>query len=550
MARGNSLSPEQQWGTLGCTHTVLIVARTLTSAARLLEAVDLLRGDTRIRFLFTVFDTSQFSSGVERMLWDNGVDTIVPWREVPALSYDLALCASENIDTEMVTGPVLILPHGLGFNKYVPAADGASGMRIAGLPPSETLRRGRVHVVLSHSDQERQLVAAQPDIAGRTVVTGDPAYDRLLASQGLRDRYRAQFDCGGRRLVLVSSTWRPNSTIGQWRTLPRDLLAELGVDEIRLVLTLHPNIWSWYGTHQIETWLADDIDAGLVLLPAGNAWQAALIAADQVVVDHGSLSLYAAALGKPVLLAGTPDDIVPGTPIEQLWHDGDRINPDSGLRAQLDAAMASDPHRYDHIVESVFSHVGEATTRLRQAIYRELDLALPDPEPDTLRIADIPTITVPITGVRVHGRFESETTLRLDRFPARLPAHPSTSSLAGIRHLAATTTERSLRLLHLADVVASHTPVADIEQWAERTLARFPAAQVVVAPTERDAASFRVFSRSEGDGLVVSSTRSVDVLAIGSTAFHCLITDRWRSGTLTVHLGAVSLELVIALQSN
>jgi hypothetical protein len=216
----------------------------MTSTIRLLDVVELFRGDHRVRFRFTINDTSPFSGGVRDLLRSADVGTIVPWHAINRIPYDLALSASENIDFDQLRSHTVVLPHGLGFNKYVPTLDG-SAVRLAGLPPEEVLRAGRTTVVLSHPAQRTQLRAACPASEGATVVTGDVMFDRLLASTPLRRRYRAALRTGDRVLVMVASTWRTSSVVGHDRSLLSRLLGQLPIDRYQVCAALHPNIWAW-----------------------------------------------------------------------------------------------------------------------------------------------------------------------------------------------------------------------------------------------------------------------------------------------------------------
>lgn len=83
------------------------------------------------------------------------------------------------------------------------------------------------------------------------------------------------------------------------------MLAALPYDEFRVAAIVHPNVWSEHGSWQIRDLLAPALDAGLMLVLHIHAWRSALVAADVVVGDHGSVTLYGAALGKPVLLGPT-----------------------------------------------------------------------------------------------------------------------------------------------------------------------------------------------------------------------------------------------------
>ena len=73
-----------------------------------------------------------------------------------------------------------------------------------------------------------------------------------------------------------------------------------------MVAALHPNIWALHGRRQVLAWLADHMAAGLGVVPPQEGWRAALVGADVVIGDHGSVTRYGAALGVPVLMNGVP----------------------------------------------------------------------------------------------------------------------------------------------------------------------------------------------------------------------------------------------------
>jgi hypothetical protein len=82
---------------------------------------------------------------------------------------------------------------------------------------------------------------------------------------------------------------------------------------------LHPHVWHGHSPHQIRSWLADCVRAGLILIPPLEGWRAALIAADIVVGDHGAVTCYAAALDKPVALAAFDEhEVVVGTAVSTM----------------------------------------------------------------------------------------------------------------------------------------------------------------------------------------------------------------------------------------
>jgi hypothetical protein len=106
-------------------------------------------------------------------------------------------------------------------------------------------------LVLSHAEQLDRLADAVSEALPNAVVAGDPRFDRITASTGLRARYRATLGITEHeRLVVVSSTWSSRSLFGSWPDLFRQLLAELPVDRYRVAGVSHPHIW--YGHSRLQ----------------------------------------------------------------------------------------------------------------------------------------------------------------------------------------------------------------------------------------------------------------------------------------------------------
>src|SRR5690606_15918006 len=250
---------------------------------------------------------SAFSDGVRELLSSAGA-RVMPWEQLRSAAPDLIVTATENADLSGAdpATPVLVLPHGVGFHKHVPDSRGTDE-RLAGMVPESLLRTDHVRLAISHPEQEAQLADAQPYTRGRTVLIGDPCYDGLLNGAPLRDEYRRALGLGdpsvdSRRLVMLSSTWRASSVLGDDPALPARLLASLPTDEYAVALVTHPNVLSAHGELQLSIALDAAEAGGLLRIPVTEGWQAALLASDLVVGDHGSVTFYAAAHGKPVLL--------------------------------------------------------------------------------------------------------------------------------------------------------------------------------------------------------------------------------------------------------
>lgn len=265
-----------RWSTFRGEKTLVVAARTVTSTARVLECLPaLLRGDGRVAVVFAHDPTSAFSDGVLDLLHDEGC-RVIPWGDVAAAAPDLIVSASENIDVPEGDCPVLVLPHGIGFQKHVPDSR-APRSRLSGVVPDRLLESGRAWLALSHPDQEEQLLTTHPKVAGRTLLIGDPCFDEMLLSADRAGAYRAALGVPeGQRLVVLSSTWGPTSLLGQDPGLPARVLAALPYDGFRVAAIIHPNVWSGHGSWQIRTTLAAALDAGLILVPpftpGGRHW--------------------------------------------------------------------------------------------------------------------------------------------------------------------------------------------------------------------------------------------------------------------------------------
>lgn len=467
------------------THTILVVTRTLTSAYHVLDATRWFRDDLRIEFVFTVDESSAFGAGVRALLDDREVRR-VSWAAVfsGAVDYHLVLSASENIAFEALRAPAILLMHGAGFNKSIDRGAGRPA-RQAGLPTPGAVRSGKVTIALAHDDQERTLLATNPEIAGHTAVVGDPTVDRLLASRAHQDRYRAALRTGERTLVVLASTWGSQSLIGRDPTLPARLLATLPSDEYQLALVLHPNVWARHGTSQLSIWLSSALEAGLVLLPPDGGWQPALVAADQVVTDHGSLALFAAVLDRPLLITGRATETIAGTPAADLADAADVLDIRGDLRDQLDRTRARHrPGRFSAVTDRAFTGSGEAADNLCRLIYEKLDLQAPEDGPPLSRFPAPLRNERRVTAHLVRCAVDADT-VTLFRFPAEVrrrygPDEPDEGCLV------VDDAEPDLRLAERAAVLYRAVPgseESEMLRWAKSALSVHPGARLVVAAT-------------------------------------------------------------------
>ncbi|MET8154931.1 hypothetical protein ABZT47_01080 [Sphaerisporangium sp. NPDC005289] len=427
-----------RWVTRPNCKAVLAVVHTVTSAQRLLEAVRLIEPDLRVQMVYTTAP-DVFGDGAAEFL--DGLGALrVPWEQATRQRFDLALAASLGAIHEL-HAPLVVMPHGAGFTKLVrrpglraiggavsrgtagPAADGGSvvygtdgsaadggsrvygvdgsgiegwpraygldgsgidgGSVVYGLDPQRLMHDGVVvpaAIVLPHEADLGTLGRSCPQAVPAANVVGDPSFDRLKASLPHRDAYRRALAVGpGHTLVVVTSTWGTASLFGRRSELLSRLVAELPSCRFRVVGLLHPNVWSGHGSRQVRTWLADGLRQGLGLVPPDADWRGVVAAADVIIGDHGSATVYGTVAGVPVMLAEFFDAAVdPTSAAGRLATVAPRLSLDRPLREQLATAEEyTRDGRYDGVVARITSEPGHFDRNMRRLMYRLLGLRQP-----------------------------------------------------------------------------------------------------------------------------------------------------------------------------
>nr|WP_203719750.1 hypothetical protein [Streptomyces anulatus] len=561
----------------------MFVVHNVTSATRLLDVLPLFDDDLGVQLLATCTGSSAFRSGVADLLANTGLP-VLPWEQALATPVDLAISASFGGELGSIQGPLIVLSHGIGYTKRLAApsadADADAAVRprsepppVFGLAPDWLLADGvplADALVLSHPEQFDRLAAACPEALPSAVLAGDPCFDRMLAARPYRDRFRRALGVGrGQRLVLLNSTWSPRSLLGDGdgeraggaggddtlpALLPR-LASELPADEYRVAAVLHPNIWHGHGPGQIRAWLDRARRAGLALIDPLEDWRQALLAADVVIGDHGSVTYYAAALGTPVLLGAAPlDSLDPDAPIADFIRTAPGLDARAPLRGQVDALIESyvpqpGPMRFTSSVP------GEAAVRLRRAFYGLmatpeppgpallLPLPLPDPEP-TLRTAPLYVLTRVLAGPEVVVTRYAD--------PDREPAG------AGDTHLAVHEDTRDPGQLGLADVVFRYGAPGDPRfgppgRWAAEVLDRHPhcaLAAYVTGPSScvvrpRDGALLRLASGAEADADPAVYASAVHAWLAAGRTLAALVEDG-----LTVRTGPTGHHVMVTAEAD
>ncbi|MGW0842500.1 hypothetical protein ACWD26_20510 [Streptomyces sp. NPDC002787] len=379
----------ERWATFRIRKRVLAVVHTVTSARRLLDAVRLLEGDPRVQVLFTVAG-DVFNHGVDEFL-ENTRALVVPWGQAVHTRFDLALAASYGGLHELNV-PVIVLPHGASYNKRVsPPGDRRGRLpavrEVYGLGRQWLIRDGVVvpaAIVLAHEDDRTRLGQECPEALPVAEVVGDPCYDRVAASLPTRDLYRrALGTVPWQELVLVCSTWGPDSLLGRHWDLLEQLAAQLPREDFRIVVMLHSNVWNAHSEWHIRSAFAGLSRSGVGLVSQHSEWCGAVVAADYLVGDHGSVSLYGTMTGARLLTSSAPDtDLDPSSPMAELHSLAPRIDTGRSLLRQLRQSSADHrPDRYARVAARISSEPGRFGRRMRALIYRKLRLRAPGARP-------------------------------------------------------------------------------------------------------------------------------------------------------------------------
>ncbi|WP_433259611.1 hypothetical protein ACQPYK_48605 (plasmid) [Streptosporangium sp. CA-135522] len=571
-----------RWTTFSDCRTVLVVVHTVTALTRLLDILPVLSTDRRIQTVFTSPGTSTFHSGVDEFLRDMEAPTI-PWAQATHTPFDLALTASLGGELHKISAPLIIIPHGVGYTKYskyrstevqkyrstevqkyrstevqkyrsteVQKYRSTEVQKyVFGLGRDQLMHNGRVipaALVLSHDEQREQLQRNCPEALPVAVVAGDPCYDRIVVSAGRRAEYRRALGVGvDMRLVLMTSTWGQESLLGRYPDLASRLLAELPLDEYRVVAVLHPNIWHGHGPWQVRTWLAEAQRAGLALVPPREGWRAALVASDIVIGDHGSVTFYGAALGRPIVLgAFGEEDLDPSCPTAELGRTAPRLDLRRSIREEIDDTLAGHaPGRYTALTSRALAVPGESQTRLLELMYRLMNMATPEdpptaisvppPEPETQKVTAVLTVTAVEAG---------ETTVRLTRYPASLPAVRAAAHSPA--HLVVDIDDADLRMRESASVLIRQGAAGtEAETWTGAALDGYPAAHLAAAVQ----APGRYVIRTRGGQVLrlsCTSDPTTDLALIASAVYGWQSVHRPLSALaegLWIHAGATRLRV-------
>jgi hypothetical protein len=380
----------ERWVTRCGLRTVLIVVHSMTAMQRLLDISLLFERDVRIQTIYTrapgVFATTE----IDDLLRTLGA-LMTPWEQAVRMRFDVVL-ASGYTDLHRLNAPIVVVPHGVSYNKFVPGilddseSDGVVDRPIYGLNARQLMKHDRVVpsvIGLGHVDDLQVLKESCPQASSKGVVLGDPCFDRICGSMGLREGYRDRIGLrSSQKLLVLTSSWGSESLLGSAMDIVDRTIAAAWSHGHIVALMLHPSVWSGHGTRQIKSWFHRYRGGGLLLLEPDQDWRALLISADWVVGDHGSMVLYALAAGRSVMLIDSPLDlVVGGSAVELVREIVPTIRLNNRMVEQLEgSADVVDDYWRTRIVDRITSEPGGSARLMRETIYRYLELEEP-PEP-------------------------------------------------------------------------------------------------------------------------------------------------------------------------
>ncbi|MPY61290.1 hypothetical protein [Streptomyces spongiae] len=382
-AASRNAAGASQWLTMPDCKRVLVVVHTEVYGQRLRDVLPLLESDLRVQVDFTIAPHA-FNAGAARSL-PAAQGGVLPWKEALRRRFDLVLAAGSQ-GVEALRGPLLRLPHGAGHVKLSRLADDrdpGEPRSVGGLGSRYLVRDGRVvpaALALAHREDLATLRRHCPEALPVAEVVGDATYDRIKAFLPLRGRCRAALGLRpGQRLLVVSSTWGSGSSFHRLDALLPRLLTELPSERYRVAVLVHPNVWSGHGDWQVRAWLSAARRRGIAVVPPETDWRSLVIAADWVIGDHGSVTLYATLTRAAILLAGFPAaDVNPASPGAELARVAPVLSPAHALTEQLAYARSSRPaEAYGRIAHRLSSEPGRFGRNTRRLMYRLLGVGEP-----------------------------------------------------------------------------------------------------------------------------------------------------------------------------
>ncbi|WP_236650243.1 MULTISPECIES: hypothetical protein [Kutzneria] len=313
---------------------VLVVVHSVAAGERVLAAARAVEGLPGVQVVFTQSPGPADNRVADFLIGTDALTT--PWERAALERFDLVIAASPT-SVGTLRGALLLLPEVSTDGEIVDHNGRRCVPALNGLLRQRAVDPDTVVIGLPHDAAVAALQAASPGTRRHAVVIGDPAYDYLLDALAHRDAHRERLGVHrDQRLGIVLSTRGPDSLLGRSPALFGRIAADLPTSGDRLICHLHPDVWVRHGRRQVLAWAGPLVRARMRFLRLGQGWQVPIAAADYVVGDHGALTAYAAATGKPVYLANPVPSTAPDSLGEAVARYGRFLDPAVSLGAQFD----------------------------------------------------------------------------------------------------------------------------------------------------------------------------------------------------------------------
>ncbi|WP_071812681.1 CopG family ribbon-helix-helix protein [Lentzea guizhouensis] len=537
---------------------LLVVVRNHSSLDRLLELLPYLTSARGVTVKSTVDASGRPPANLTDRLERAGTQ-FVSWQDAVETPFDAVIAAhSSRRLVAFKHRNLFVVPHGVGFNRARFASSGvgvpADGFSAADL----TDRHGAVFpavIGLANVEQMSSLAEVVPAAVSKAVVIGDASFDRLQANSA----HRAEFRSGlgvmpEERLVVVSSTWGEHSLLERYPTLVARLLSQLPVDQYKVVLVVHPNFWTDQKPEEHLVAWQPAVGSGLLVMPPQEGWRAALLAADVVIGDHGSVTRYAAALGKPLLEIGIDDtEAALSSQLSEFVAHAPKVDVGGDLRRQIETAVADqDNSWFEPIGRRMFVIPGESMRVLLGQIYGLMGLPEPKRHPRPLSIppssalrGSPPKSTLVSTTLLPRNRRSADALV--ERFPAGLAefSRPQPDRVLVSQWGETDPSMLSDAHVHVRDDVLE---VEEAQLWMASVLNTYPRASLAVAAVEET--SCLLCTQDRRTLRAELSRPELGASARVAAAIHRLLVDGWSlsPGGYDLHLQSRGEELVVTVE--
>lgn len=219
-------------------------------------------------------------------------------------------------------------------------------------------------MIVTSRGEERIAMDMSPAFAGRLVFCQDPVLERLQMLVSKREPSR-------RQRIFVASSW------GQYALFGTDADIDRIFDQLKLLCRRYDVMLSYHSRLQVGTVFAGRLrqfqaDGGRIFTDRLN-WTDALAAADLVICDHSSVAMYAALLGKRLLIVGPlRARFHPRAPIRAVIEKSAKVADVCNLEQAVDAAWQ---HDLAPLSEHLKGEIPELTTLSAIVLRAEGDLS-------------------------------------------------------------------------------------------------------------------------------------------------------------------------------